>query len=80
MLRSIFRWAGIGGLTTVAVLVRAGLEMTIPEGPANSGGCASTYCHLDTHTDLHHIGYSHNQRDTNSDSHGRSARGSNVAA
>jgi C-3',4' desaturase CrtD len=37
--------AGIGGLTTAAVLARAGLEVTVLEAQVYPGGCASTYFH-----------------------------------
>ena len=37
--------AGIGGLTTAAVLARAGMEVTVLEAQVYPGGCASTYFH-----------------------------------
>ena len=37
--------AGIGGLTTAAVLARAGVDVTVLEAQVYPGGCASTYYH-----------------------------------
>ncbi len=37
--------AGIGGLTTAAVLARAGMEVAVLEAQVYPGGCASTYFH-----------------------------------
>ncbi len=37
--------AGIGGLTTAAVLARAGLDVTVLEAQVYPGGCASTFFH-----------------------------------
>ena len=37
--------AGVGGLTTAAVLARAGLDVTVLEAQVYPGGCASTYFH-----------------------------------
>lgn len=45
MSRVIVIGAGIGGLTTAAVLARAGLEVTVLEAQVYPGGCAGTYFH-----------------------------------
>jgi len=37
--------AGIGGLTTAAVLAKAGFDVTVLEAQVNPGGCASTFYH-----------------------------------
>jgi C-3',4' desaturase CrtD len=37
--------AGLGGLTTAAVLVRAGMDVTVLEAQVYPGGCASTFLH-----------------------------------
>ncbi|MCB0245032.1 MAG: FAD-dependent oxidoreductase, partial [Anaerolineae bacterium] len=37
--------AGIGGLTTAAVLARAGLNVTLLEAHIYPGGCAGTFYH-----------------------------------
>ena len=37
--------AGVGGLTTAALLARAGLEVTVLEAQVYPGGCAGTYFH-----------------------------------
>ena len=37
--------AGIGGLTTAALLARAGLEVTVLEAHVYPGGCAGTFFH-----------------------------------
>ena len=37
--------AGIGGLTTAAMLAKAGLEVTVLEGHVYPGGCAGTFFH-----------------------------------
>lgn len=45
MPRVVVIGAGIGGLTTAAVLARAGLDVTVLEAQVYPGGCASTYFH-----------------------------------
>lgn len=45
MTRVIVIGAGIGGLTTAAVLARAGLDVTVLEAQVYPGGCSSTYFH-----------------------------------
>jgi C-3',4' desaturase CrtD len=37
--------AGVGGLTTAAILARAGLEVTVLEAHVYAGGCAGTFYH-----------------------------------
>src|SRR5215213_9422637 len=37
--------AGIGGLTTAAILARAGLSVTVLEAHVYPGGCAGTFYH-----------------------------------
>src|SRR5690606_42015735 len=37
--------AGIGGLTTAAILARAGLDVTVLEAHVYPGGCAATFFH-----------------------------------
>jgi len=43
--RAIVIGASIGGLTTAAVLARAGLDVTMLEAQVYPGGCASTFFH-----------------------------------
>ena len=43
--------AGIGGLTTAALLARAGLDVTVLEAHVYPGGCAGTFFHQDYHFD-----------------------------
>jgi C-3',4' desaturase CrtD len=38
--------AGVGGLTTAALLARAGLDVTVLEAHVYAGGCAGTFYHL----------------------------------
>ncbi len=45
MQRVVIIGAGIGGLTTAAVLARAGLEVTVLEAHVDPGGCAATFYH-----------------------------------
>ncbi len=37
--------AGIGGLTTAALLARAGMDVTVLEAHVYPGGCAGTFFH-----------------------------------
>ncbi len=43
--RSIIIGAGIGGLTTAALLAKAGLDVTVLEAHVYPGGCAGTFFH-----------------------------------
>lgn len=45
MTRVVVIGAGIGGLTTAAVLARAGLDVTVLEAHIYPGGCAGTFFH-----------------------------------
>lgn len=45
MKRLIVVGAGVGGLTTGALLARAGLDVTVLEAQVYAGGCASTFFH-----------------------------------
>jgi phytoene dehydrogenase-like protein len=47
MNRVVVIGAGIGGLTTAAILARAGLEVTVLEAHIDPGGCAATFFHQD---------------------------------
>ena len=43
--RIVIIGAGIGGLTTAALLARAGLDVTVLEAHVYPGGCAGTFYH-----------------------------------
>lgn len=45
MSRVVIVGAGVGGLTTAALLARAGLEVTVLEAHLYPGGCAATFYH-----------------------------------
>jgi C-3',4' desaturase CrtD len=45
MKRVVVIGAGVGGLTTAAVLARAGLDVTVLEAHVYPGGCAGTFYH-----------------------------------
>ena len=45
MARAIVIGADIGGLTTAAILARAGLDVTVLEAQIYPGGCAGTFFH-----------------------------------
>ncbi|GAB4569606.1 MAG: NAD(P)/FAD-dependent oxidoreductase [Anaerolineae bacterium] len=45
MRRIVVIGAGVGGLTTAAVLARAGLDVTVLEAHVDPGGCAATFFH-----------------------------------
>ena len=45
MQRIVIVGAGVGGLTTAAVLARAGLDVTVLEAHIYPGGCAGTFFH-----------------------------------
>ncbi len=45
MTRVVVIGAGIGGLTTAAILARAGLDVTVLEAHIYPGGCAGTFFH-----------------------------------
>ncbi len=43
--RAVVVGAGVGGLTTAALLARAGLDVTVLEAHVYAGGCAGTFYH-----------------------------------
>ena len=45
MSRIVIVGAGVGGLTTAALLARAGLDVTVLEAHVYAGGCAGTFFH-----------------------------------
>ena len=45
MSRVVVIGAGVGGLTTAAVLARAGMDVTVLEAHVYPGGCAGTFYH-----------------------------------
>ena len=45
MIRAVVVGAGVGGLTTAALLTQAGLDVTVLEAHTYPGGCAGTYYH-----------------------------------
>ena len=45
MSRVVVIGAGVGGLTTAALLARAGLDVTVLEAHVYAGGCAGTFYH-----------------------------------
>ncbi len=45
MQRVVIIGAGVGGLTTAAVLAKAGLDVTVLEAHVYAGGCAGTFYH-----------------------------------
>lgn len=49
--RVVIVGAGIGGLTTAAILARAGLDVTVLEAHIYPGGCAGTFFHKGYHFD-----------------------------
>ena len=51
MKRVVVIGAGVGGLTTAAVLARAGLDVTVLEAHIYPGGCAGTFYHQGYHFD-----------------------------
>ena len=45
MSRIVVIGGGVGGLTTAALLARAGLDVTVLEAHVYAGGCAATFYH-----------------------------------
>jgi phytoene dehydrogenase-like protein len=52
MERVVVVGAGVGGLTTAALLARSGLDVTVLEAHVYPGGCAGTFYHRGYHFDV----------------------------
>ncbi len=50
-MRALIIGAGIGGLTTAALLLKAGWQVTVLEAATYPGGCAATFFHKNFHFD-----------------------------